>query len=115
MPDLDLTWRLRAACADLSPDLFFSEIPEDVKSAQRLCSTCPVILECDQWATETRQEYGVWGGKLRSLDTSPIKHGTYTGYVRGCRRFDCAVDDGCAGAKRRYSNKVKARKKSQSV
>ena len=104
------TWRQRALCADLPPDLFFSEALADVRDAKAVCARCPVRQECLDWATETKQEYGVWGGVLFSEEPdSTIKHGTYTGYVRGCRLATCAPDGGCTGAKARYTAKVAAR------
>lgn len=116
MPDLDsMQWHSQASCSDLHPDLFFSEIPEDVAASQRICATCPVKVECLEWATATKPEYGVWGGRLFSENPTPIKHGTYTGYVRGCRLNDCDDNGGCAGAKRRYSASARARAKANKI
>lgn len=51
------------------PDLFF---PEDLgtpelrlaatKAAKALCHSCPIIDACYEYAIETDQVYGVWGG-----------------------------------------------------
>jgi len=51
------------------PALFF---PEDLdttelraaatKAAKALCHSCPIINECFEFAVETDQRHGVWGG-----------------------------------------------------
>jgi hypothetical protein len=51
------------------PNLWF---PEDIPSpgarrnaeliAKELCDTCPVKQQCFEYALETHQEYGIWGG-----------------------------------------------------
>lgn len=113
MTTLPLDWHASAACGSLDPELFFSENAEDVAEAKKVCSTCPVKIECGSWATATKQEYGVWGGEARFEKSATITHGTYTGYVRGCRLKDCAKDGGCAGAKVRYSQDKRARDKAK--
>jgi hypothetical protein len=51
------------------PELFF---PEDLpsselrdaatKAAKALCKACPIMSECFDYALETGQKHGVWGG-----------------------------------------------------
>ncbi|MGW4779963.1 WhiB family transcriptional regulator [Streptomyces filamentosus] len=61
-------WRHRGACRDMDPDLFFPDgstgpallQAEEAKSA--CLHLCPVVTECLQWALETDQQHGVWGG-----------------------------------------------------
>jgi WhiB family redox-sensing transcriptional regulator len=60
-------WRFEAHCADQDPDLFFpvgSSGPalRQTLRAKAICAQCPVRLECLEWAVETRQPHGVWGG-----------------------------------------------------
>ena len=60
-------WRFDARCADQDPDLFFpvgSSGPalRQALRAKAICAQCPVRLECLEWAMETRQPHGVWGG-----------------------------------------------------
>ncbi|MER6117593.1 WhiB family transcriptional regulator [Streptomyces sp. A0642] len=60
-------WRMRAACRDEDPDLFFpigSTGPALVQTedAKAVCRACPVRRECLQWALENNQDAGVWGG-----------------------------------------------------
>lgn len=61
---LDAEWRRRAACRGMEPDLWFphSEQPEDEAPAKAVCATCPVRLDCLEFALVTRQDDGVWGG-----------------------------------------------------
>ena len=58
-------WRLDGVCRDEDPEKFFPN-PSDRRGtldAMAVCFTCPVMTQCRQWATDTRQEYGVWGAK----------------------------------------------------
>lgn len=34
-----------------------------IKAAKAVCEECPVREQCLDWAVETNQEFGVWGGK----------------------------------------------------
>jgi WhiB family redox-sensing transcriptional regulator len=68
IPDWDDTsWRERAACRHSDPDLFFpngttGSALVEIRAAKALCGTCPVRDRCLQFALETNQEDGVWGG-----------------------------------------------------
>lgn len=60
-------WRVRAACRDSAPDLFFpigatGLALEQIEAAKAVCARCPVRTECLEFALETNQEAGVWGG-----------------------------------------------------
>ncbi|KNE80430.1 MULTISPECIES: WhiB family transcriptional regulator [Streptomyces] len=62
-----MDWRLNAACRDTDPDLFFpvgSSGPalRQEQAAKAVCESCPVIDACLDWALETGQTSGVWGG-----------------------------------------------------
>lgn len=56
-------WTRDAACATTNPELFFPEPGGSSTAAKRICRTCPVINECLDYATRTRQNVGVRGGK----------------------------------------------------
>lgn len=61
------SWRFLAACASYDPDLFFpigSSGPalRQTARAKAVCAGCPVRLECLNWAQNTHQTHGVWGG-----------------------------------------------------
>ncbi|MEU9201633.1 WhiB family transcriptional regulator [Streptomyces sp. NPDC048332] len=60
-------WRMRAACREDDPDLFFpigSTGPALVQTeeAKAVCRGCPVRRECLRWALDNGQDAGVWGG-----------------------------------------------------
>lgn len=58
-------WRSDAECLQVDPELFFpiSEKPgPQVDAAKAVCMGCPVRPECLDWALQTRQEHGIWGG-----------------------------------------------------
>lgn len=61
------TWRLAAACRDLSPELFFpvgstGMAADRIVAAKAICADCPVRSSCLTFALTTNQEFGVWGG-----------------------------------------------------
>ncbi|GGZ24058.1 WhiB family transcriptional regulator [Streptomyces nitrosporeus] len=60
-------WRMRAACRDEDPDLFFpigttGPALVQAEEAKAVCRTCPVREQCLEWALENKQDSGVWGG-----------------------------------------------------
>jgi WhiB family transcriptional regulator, redox-sensing transcriptional regulator len=64
----DHDWRARAACRSVDANLFFptgSTGPAlaQLQAAKAFCRSCPVQRDCLEFALETNQEDGVWGGK----------------------------------------------------
>ena len=64
--DMD-DWRREAACRNTAPDLFFpigttGPAERQVEQAKAVCRRCTVTEDCLQWALETGQDAGVWGG-----------------------------------------------------
>ncbi len=62
-----MDWRHEAACRDEDPELFFpignvGPALMQIDEAKRVCRSCGVVDECLQWALDTCQESGVWGG-----------------------------------------------------
>jgi WhiB family redox-sensing transcriptional regulator len=62
-----MDWRHDAVCREADPELFFpvgSTGPAllQIEEAKAVCRRCPVMGQCLQWALESRQETGVWGG-----------------------------------------------------
>lgn len=60
-------WRLRSACRDEDPELFFpigygAQARLQREEAKEVCAGCPVRVECRKWALDTGQGAGVWGG-----------------------------------------------------
>ena len=61
------TWRVRAACSTVDPDLFFpvgvtGPAVGQIAAAKAVCAGCVVRDECLDFAITTNQEYGIWGG-----------------------------------------------------
>jgi WhiB family redox-sensing transcriptional regulator len=61
-------WREQAACRHVDLGLFFPAgstglAAGEIKAAKAVCGDCPVRRECLQFAFETNQESGIWGGK----------------------------------------------------
>lgn len=62
-----MDWRHHAACRDVDPELFFpigNSGPAllQIEEAKQVCRRCPVCADCLQWALESGQDAGVWGG-----------------------------------------------------
>lgn len=60
-------WRLLAACQWDDPELFFpvsstGKSLDQVAEAKAVCARCLVRRQCLEFALETRQAYGIWGG-----------------------------------------------------
>jgi WhiB family redox-sensing transcriptional regulator len=60
-------WRSQAKCLGSNPDLFFplgvtGEPLVQARAAKRVCQACMVRQPCLQFALETNQDTGVWGG-----------------------------------------------------
>ena len=60
-------WRHEAICRNEDPELFFpvgnsGQALTQVAKAKLVCNRCPVTNDCLQWALETGQDAGVWGG-----------------------------------------------------
>ena len=62
-----MDWRDNAACLSADPELFFpvgntGPAVEQIDRAKSVCSRCPVTEYCLQYALDTNQDSGVWGG-----------------------------------------------------
>ena len=60
-------WRDLAACRDSDASLFFpvgttGPAVQQTEKAIAICNTCVAKEDCLQYALETNQESGVWGG-----------------------------------------------------
>mgnify|MGYP006267082215 FL=1 len=63
----DYTWRVNATCRDTDPELFFpvgttGQALLQIAKAKGVCCECPVKIECLDFAMETNQDTGIWGG-----------------------------------------------------
>jgi len=59
---LTATWRKRAACRGIDPDVFYPALDEDADEAKTICRVCPVREACLEYALAHREREGVWGG-----------------------------------------------------
>ena len=67
LANADYTWRSQAICRDTDPDLFFpigttGQALVQIDRAKEVCGVCPVKSECLEYALETNQDSGIWGG-----------------------------------------------------
>jgi Transcription factor WhiB len=72
-----LTYGARPPCASQRSRGYFLMAGDrgtrrDVLRAQAVCATCVFETACYQWAVETRQTWGVWGG--HAMSTRPRTH-----------------------------------------
>jgi WhiB family transcriptional regulator, redox-sensing transcriptional regulator len=68
-------WRHRARCRDIDGDLFSPDGHSPIHNAQveaakAICAPCPVRPDCLEWALDTGQHHGIWGG----LDATERHH-----------------------------------------
>ncbi|MGH3755766.1 MAG: WhiB family transcriptional regulator [Pseudonocardiaceae bacterium] len=62
-----MSWRLKAACLDQDPEMFFptgtsGPALEQTAQAKAVCRHCEAAPQCLEWALRTNQQDGVWGG-----------------------------------------------------
>ena len=57
-------WMAQAVCASADPEEWFPEKGSSSQTAKKICSGCPVVKECLQFALD-HNEYGIWGGTSR--------------------------------------------------
>ena len=63
----DDLWRDHARCRDTDPELFFPVGTTgyallQIARAKEVCGQCPVQNDCLDYALETNQDSGIWGG-----------------------------------------------------
>jgi WhiB family transcriptional regulator, redox-sensing transcriptional regulator len=62
-----MDWRHDALCREEDPELFFpigntGPALLQIDEAKQVCQRCPVTDSCLEWALESGQDAGVWGG-----------------------------------------------------
>lgn len=67
LANADYSWRNHAICRDTDPELFFpvgttGYALVQVDRAKEVCRQCPVKTQCLDYALETNQDSGIWGG-----------------------------------------------------
>lgn len=108
-------WRHYAACRDQDPELFFpigdtGPALLQTAEAKSICGACGVKNLCLQWALETGQDSGIWGGLTederraakrraarKAMPRQPARCGTRGGYKKHVREHT-AICDGCRNA-----------------
>ena len=55
-------WAVFSACREADPGLFFASTRDDERAALVVCSSCSVKDQCLEFALETNERFGVWGG-----------------------------------------------------
>ena len=63
----DYSWRNNAVCKDTDPELFFpigttGQALLQIAKAKSVCCQCEVASHCLEFALETNQDTGIWGG-----------------------------------------------------
>lgn len=73
------SWMDLALCAETDPEAFFPEKGGSTRDAKRVCQACEVRAECLEYALETDQRFGIWGGmsererrRLKRQQASPV-------------------------------------------
>jgi WhiB family transcriptional regulator, redox-sensing transcriptional regulator len=61
------SWAAQGSCQHSDPELFFPVSASgpsagQVAKAKAVCIRCPVRTECLEFALESGQDFGVWGG-----------------------------------------------------
>ena len=56
------SWRKRAACRGIDPEVFYPDSDEEAEEAKVVCGMCPVREACLEFALAHREREGVWGG-----------------------------------------------------
>ena len=71
---MNLSWRNRAACRGVDPDIFYPVSEEDAVQAKAICAQCPVREACLEYALAARERDGVWGGATERERRRMIRH-----------------------------------------
>lgn len=65
----------RALCTPATANLFWSTQPGDETAAKDICQSCPLRDACAQYALDTDQHHGTWGG-LTAKERLQLRRGT---------------------------------------
>ena len=60
--DADFSWKQKANCLGIDPDLFFPERGVSSAQAKSVCRGCVVKEECLEYALQNGEKFGIWGG-----------------------------------------------------
>jgi WhiB family transcriptional regulator, redox-sensing transcriptional regulator len=62
MSEYGTEWRAAGACLSADPELFFPIAVKEIAKAQQICARCQVRQECLDFAMQTGETHGIWGG-----------------------------------------------------
>lgn len=60
--DGPLAWQQFALCAQTDPEAFFPEKGGSSREAKSVCGSCEVRGECLEYALQSDERFGIWGG-----------------------------------------------------
>jgi WhiB family transcriptional regulator, redox-sensing transcriptional regulator len=94
-------WRVKSACRDVDPEIFFAPDGEHEginrtrreQRAKNVCWECPVSGNCLNWALE-RNEMGIWGGMTEGERKSVKRRGSRARCVRCGSMSKAAIEGG---------------------
>jgi WhiB family redox-sensing transcriptional regulator len=73
----EMSWADWAICGETDPEAYFPEKGGSTREAKKVCRRCEVRAECLQYALETDQRFGIWGGtserERRRLKRQPME------------------------------------------
>ena len=58
----DIEWRKLGACRGLDASVFYPDEDDDAEVAKQVCEECGVRVACLEYALNSREKAGVWGG-----------------------------------------------------
>ena len=56
------TWREKALCQSIDPEVFFDDESSATSEAKTICAVCVTSQQCLRYALDNNEQYGVWGG-----------------------------------------------------
>ncbi len=57
-----IQWRELGACRGLEPGIFYPDDGDEALEAKSVCAECSVRVACLEFALQSREKSGVWGG-----------------------------------------------------
>lgn len=125
-PPTFLTADATALCAEIGGEAWFPPTGGSARDVKAICHRCELEAACLEWALDTGEQWGIWGGKsprdrrrilarrgVPVVEPKPIDHGTEAGYKAHTRRGDVLPPNdpcGCRAASRLASNARKHRR-----
>jgi len=58
----DIEWRKLGACRGLDAGIFYPDEDDEAEVAKAVCDDCGVRVACLEYALNSREKAGVWGG-----------------------------------------------------